>query len=87
MSNTTKRFSEFDHQQTLTGSYNDVNATLGVDGFLVGKVGRGFEVETVSPTVENYHFYEDNGDTLLYTLQFTYDNSDHDNLIAAYRTA
>ncbi len=24
MSNTTKRFSDFDHQQTLTGSYNDV---------------------------------------------------------------
>jgi hypothetical protein len=87
MSNTTKRFSEFDANQTLTGSYNDINATIGVDGFIVGKVGRGFELEAVSPTVDNLHFYEDLGDTLLYTLEITYDNADHDNVIAAYRTA
>ncbi len=87
MSNTTKRFSDFDHQQTLTGSYNDVNATLGVDGFLVGKIGRGFEIEAVSSTIDNLHFYEDLGDTLLYTLQITYNNSTHDSVISAYRTA
>ncbi len=87
MSNTTKRFSEFDANQTLQTSYNDVNATLGVDGFLVGKVGRGFELEAVSSTIDNLHFYEDLGDTLLYTLQITYNNDTHDSVISAYRIA
>lgn len=87
MANTNKKLSEFDANQTLQGSYNDVNATLGVDGFIVGKVGRGFEVEAVSGTVDNFHFYEDLGATLLYTLQLTYDNSAHDNVISCYRIA
>ncbi len=87
MANTTKRLSELDANQTLQSSFNDVSGTLGVDGFLVGKIGRGFEIEAVSSTIDNLHFYEDLGDTLLYTLQITYNNDTHDSVISAYRTA
>lgn len=84
MSHTTKPLSERDHQQTLRSSYNDVDASLQVSGFLTGKVGHRVEVVNFSATVDDISFY-DNA-VLLYTLRITYNNSDHDALVSAERT-
>lgn len=85
MANTTKRATDFDHQQTLTNSYNEINATLGVDGFIVGKVGRKITRTAVSGVIEDWSFYDSS--SLLYTIRITYDNSSHDNVDQIERTA
>lgn len=85
MSNTTKPLSERDANQALQSSYNDVNATLGVDGFLVGKVGRKIVRTVVSATVDDYEFFE--GSTSLYVFRITYSNAAHDDVNEAERTA
>lgn len=81
---TTKRMSERDANQTLQMSFNDVNDTLSVDGFVVGKVGRAVERNIISSTIDDYEFYE--GSDLLYTLRVTYSNSSHDDVNRVERT-
>lgn len=73
MSDTSKRMSDRDYQQTLKLSYNDVNSTLGVDGFIVGQVGRKITRSDFSATEEDYSFYDST--VLLYTLRITYTDS------------
>lgn len=84
MANTTKPMSDRDASQTLQKSFNDVNDTLSVDGFVVGKVGRAVQRNVISATVDDYEFYE--GATLLYTLRVTYSNSGHDDVNRVERT-
>lgn len=85
MSGTTKPFSEFDATQCTKKSYNDVNATLGVDGFIVGQVGRQITRSDINSTTEDYSFY-DNA-TLLYTIRIVYTDNTQAKLASVTRTA
>lgn len=85
MSDTTKPLSDRDANQVLQHVHNNVNATLGVDGFIVGKLGRKITRTVISTTVEDYEFFD--GTTLLYKIRVTYDNSAHDNVDQVERTA
>ena len=71
---TTKQPSDLDYSQAIQTSFNDVNATISTDGFLVGKVGRRFDLAisttTVSNDTETYTFSE-NG-TTLYVIKIVY---------------
>lgn len=73
MSETSKRLSEKDYQQALQGSYNDVDKTLSVNGFIVGKVGHRIERTDYLTTGDDYSFYD--GATLLYTIRVIYTTS------------
>jgi len=74
MPNTTKPASDLDSGQTLQNSFNDVNSTISTDGFLVGKVGRRFDLAisttNVSNDTETYSFSESG--TTLYVIQIVY---------------
>jgi hypothetical protein len=87
MSITQKPLSHLDYEQTMQSSYNDVNATLSVDGFLTGKVGRKVELTISTTTVvddtETYSFSE-NG-TALYALQIIYTDGTRAQMISAER--
>jgi hypothetical protein len=86
MSNTTKPFSEFDPGQIQQKSYNPVNGTIGVDGFIVGAVGRRIVRSVLPDTVtEQYDFYD--GSNLLYTIQLLYTDSTLATLISVTRSA
>lgn len=87
MSQTNKRLSERDGNQTLQASFNDVNSTLSVDGFLVGKVGRKVEL-TISTTnvandTETYSFAEDSNP--LYSIRIIYTSGSRDLMLSAER--
>lgn len=89
MSNTTKHFSDRDGDQTLQASFNDVNSTLSVDGYLTGKVGRkvalSISTTTVSNDTETYTFSE-SGITL-YIIKIIYTDGNRSTLLSAERTA
>lgn len=85
MADTTKRLSEYDADQILQKAYNAPDASLTVNSFLAGKVGHAVERTEISPTIEEYSFYD--GVTLLYTLRIEYDDADHTNLVRAERIA
>lgn len=72
MSRTTKPPTKLDYEQSIRGSYNDVNSTLSVDGFVVGKIGHKIVLETPEgeANVEEYSFFD--GDVLLYKIRVTY---------------
>jgi len=73
MAETSKRLSEKDYQQTLQGSYNEVDKTLSVNGFIVGKVGHKVVRTDYSTTGDDFSFYD--GATLLYTIRVNYTTS------------
>ena len=52
MADENKKLTERDYQQTLRLSYNEINDTLGVDGFITGAVGRKIIKTNTSATVE-----------------------------------
>ena len=85
MSNTEKSPSQLDGVQTLQASFNDVDASLGISGFLISIVGRKIDVTYPSSDVEVYAFSE-NG-TALYTLTLTYTDGTKASLLSAERTA
>jgi hypothetical protein len=81
-----KPMTDRDWQQGIRKSYNDANATLGVDGFLTGAIGRRIVKTNTSATVETYTFYEDRT-TLLYAYQITYTDATKADLAEVERTA
>ena len=87
MSITQKPLSHLDYEQTMQSSYNDVNATLSVDGFLTGKIGRKVELAISTTTIvddtEVYSFSE-NG-TALYALKIIYTDGTRAQMISAER--
>ena len=89
MANTTKPLSERDSGQTLQHSYNEMNSTLGVDGFIVGKVGRKIDMSITTTNVandtENYVFSE--GGVNLYTIQIIFTDGTRETLSSVERTA
>lgn len=82
MAETTKRLSEYDQQQIMQKIYNP-DGSIAVGSFLAGKIGHKVERSIVSPTVDDYEFYD--GANLLYTIRVTYNNSDHDEIDEAER--
>ncbi len=86
MSDTTGKVkSDLSGENVLRGAYNDVDASITTNGFLVGKVGHKVVRNVVSSTVDDYSFYD--GTTLLYTLRITYNNAAHDEVNQAERIA
>jgi hypothetical protein len=93
MANTTKQGTRLDADQAIQGAYNDVNSTLGVDGFLTGKVGRRVDLAITdtdlgageTQNTEIYTFSESG--TTLYQLTIVYTNSDRSQMVSAERTA
>jgi hypothetical protein len=85
MSKTTKNFSDRDANQTLKLSFNDVDASLTTNGFLIAKVGRKVEIDVSGGTVAIYTFKE-NGVTL-YQYTLTYTDASRVQLVSAERTA
>lgn len=86
MSQSTKLMSDRDQSQTLRRAFNESGDTLGVDGFIVGAVGRKIIKVNVSPSVETISFYQDQT-TLMYTLTITYTDSTKADLVSVERTA
>lgn len=87
MSNTNKRFSEFDANQTLQASFNDVDASLTTSGFLTGKVGRKIEqtiTTTTSPNDTLIFTFSENG-TELYQYKIIYTDNTYTTMISAER--
>jgi hypothetical protein len=90
MSNQTiKQPNGLDSAQTLKESYNQVNATLSVDGFLTAVVGRRVDLAISSTNVANdtetYSFSELS--VPLYTYQVTYTDGTRTTLLFAERIA
>jgi FKBP-type peptidyl-prolyl cis-trans isomerase (trigger factor) len=85
MSITTKKPTKLDYEQAIQGSFNDVNSTLSVDGFIVGKVGHKIVKENFSATEEDYSFYDNT--TLLYKLRITYTSALKQDLASVERIA
>ena len=87
MADTTKRLSERDYAQALQSSYNQMNATLSVDGFIVGKVGHkvtlAISTTSVVNDTETYSFSD--GATPLYQIRIIYTDGSRSLLLSAER--
>jgi hypothetical protein len=84
-----KPASDSSSENTLRGSYNDMNKTFGVDGFLVGRVGHKVELAIGTTNVANdteTYTFSDNG-TILYVLEIIYTSGSRDTLLSAERIA
>jgi hypothetical protein len=93
MSQTQKLMSDRDFQQTLKLSFNDADASLTTNGFLIAKVGRKVEVDVSggmpAGSVAVYTFKElQNGTYVtLYAYTITYTDASRTQMISAERTA
>lgn len=85
-----KRMSEKDSNQVQRFAFNDANHTVGVDGFLVGAIGRRVTQTIGTTTVANdtvtYDFYQ-NTSQLLYTIRVIYTDGTRNELLEAERIA
>lgn len=93
MSNPTLLFkpsNDLDANQTLIGSYNQVDSSFTTNGFLVGKVGNKITQTISTTTIANdtstFNFYCD-VTTLLYTYVLIFTDGTQSTLISATRTA
>lgn len=89
MPNTTKRLSERDANQTLQGSFNDVDFSLTTNGFLIGKVGRKIDVavSTTTTTEDTVTYtFSENGN-VLYAYKLIYTDNGKNQLLSAERIA
>lgn len=84
MADTTKPFSEYDDKQIMQKAYNPKDGTLATGGFLAGKLGHKVTRTVVSPTVDDFAFFD--GAVALYTIRVTYDDAAHTNVDQAERT-
>jgi len=89
MSLTTKPPTKLDYEQAIQGSFNDMNSTLSVDGFIVGKVGHKIVRTEPSAVAEDYEFYDkvNGSDVLLYTIRITYTSALKQTLLSVERVA
>lgn len=89
MSRTTKRGTRKDGMQTLQMAFNDVDASITTNGFLVGKIGHKVTLEIVTTTVlgdsELYTFLD--GSELLYQIKLVYTDAAKTQLLSAERVA
>lgn len=84
-----KTHSKLNEGNVLRAAYNDTDATISVNGFLVSKVGAKVVQTITTTTIANdttvMSFY-DNG-TLLYALTIIFTDGSRNTLISAERTA
>lgn len=85
MAKTDKVMSDRDFQQTLKLSFNDADASLTTNGFLIAKVGRKVEIDVSGGSVAIYTFKESGVTLYQYTL--TYTDASRTILVSAERTA
>lgn len=86
---TTKRPSALDGNQVLQHSYNDLDGTVAVNGFVAGKVGHKIEVAIATTTLANdteVYTFSDSG-TQLYVITVIYTDGARDLLLSVERTA
>lgn len=87
MAKTVKNLSDRDYQQTFRLAFNDVDATITTNGFLVGKVGRKVEAVISTTSVPNdtvtYTFSEDGVN--LYAYEIIYTSAARTQMISAER--
>jgi hypothetical protein len=87
MADTQKPLSERDFGQTLKSSYNQVDASLTVAGFLTGRVGHKVSLAISTTTITNdteTFSYSDNG-TALYAIKIIYTSGTRDLMLSAER--
>lgn len=84
----TKSPTNISADNALRYAYNVEDKTLGVNGFIVGKVGNRIEV-TDGGTTEVYSFLDNSGPApiLLYEITLTYSDSSKETLLSVERTA
>lgn len=90
---TTKQIGKIDAENVLRKAYNIEDASMTVNGFLIGKVGHRVTL-TISTTnvandTEAYSFYDASVSppTLLYTFTIVYTDATREQMISAERTA
>jgi hypothetical protein len=87
MANTTKSLSDRDYEQAVQSVYNSVDATLSVNGFIVGKVGHKITQTITTTTVANdtevFAFYD--GATTLYEIEVVYTDGTRSLMLSAER--
>jgi hypothetical protein len=84
---TTKKLPGSDGDQAIRRSYNEVDATMSVNGFLVGNVGHKIVLTVSTTTITNdteTYAFSDNG-TPLYSLQIIYTDGTRAQMISATR--
>lgn len=82
-----KLLSERDANQTLQSAYNDVDATISTNGFLVGKVGNEVTLTVSTTTVagDTYTYTFFDNAIQLYQIQVIYTDSTQAQMISAKR--
>jgi hypothetical protein len=89
MTKTTKRGTRKDGMQTLQMAYNDVDASITTNGFLVGKIGHKVTLQITTTTIANdselYSFMD--GNELLYQIKLVYTDANKTQLLSAERVA
>lgn len=83
MANSSKPMSSNDMEQTLKFAFNEEEKSISVGSFITGKVGHKIEVAVVSPTVDDFQYYD--GATLLQTIRVTYTDNTKANFVSAER--
>jgi hypothetical protein len=87
MAHIEKIFSERDANQVLQSSYNDVDATISTNGFLVGKVGNqitlAISTTTIANDTETYSFFD--GAVALYQIRIIYTDGTRAQMVSATR--
>jgi hypothetical protein len=73
VSNSTKAPSKLDFEQILKNASNENDKSLATSSYIDGAVGRAIERTAVSPTVDEFAFYE--GATLIKTIRVTWTTS------------
>lgn len=87
MSNTSKQTTNYDYEQTIKRAYNDVDATVTTNGFLVGVVGRKVTqtISTTSVSGDTSTFaFSENG-TALYSIKVIYTDGTQATMMSAER--
>lgn len=89
MGATLKPQSQQDESNAIRGAYNEVDKTISVNGFLVGRIGHKvtmtISTTSISNDTETYAF-TDNG-TALYSIRVIYTTGTRDVMISAERIA
>lgn len=87
MSHTQKQMSDKDDSQTLKASYNEVDASLTINTFLVGMVGRKIDKSIATTTIVNdteIYAFSENG-SALYSLKVVYTDGTRADFLSAER--
>jgi len=87
MSHTDKPLSNYDHQQTLRGSFNDVDSSITTGSYLTGVVGRKITqtISTTTVTNDTLTFTYTESAIQLYQIQVIYTDATYATMISAER--